>query len=123
MARRIPEDRFDELVAAATDVFIERGYRLTQMADVAAAMGVAKGTLYIYVESKEALFGLCLHHADRKEPIALPETLPVPTPEPGELTAGLRRRLAEAGGFPALRAALANERADDPRAELEAVLT
>ena len=36
---------------AATDVFIERGYRQTQMADVARAMGVAKGTVYLYVVS------------------------------------------------------------------------
>ena len=55
MARRIPESRFDELVRAATGVFIARGYRLTQMSDVAEAVGVAKGTLYGYVESKDAL--------------------------------------------------------------------
>jgi AcrR family transcriptional regulator len=122
MARRIPEQRFDELVTAATDVFIDRGYRLTQMADVAASMGVAKGTLYTYVESKEALFALCLRFADRKEPLALPETLPVSAPKPGQLTAELGRRLAESAAFPVLHAALATENADDPRAELEAVL-
>ena len=38
MARRIPDDRFDQLVDAATEVFIQRGYRLTQMADVAEAV-------------------------------------------------------------------------------------
>ena len=72
MARRIPENRFDDLVDAATEVFIERGYRLTQMADIARAVGVAKGTLYGYVESKEALFELCLEHADRQSPLELP---------------------------------------------------
>ena len=40
MARRIPENRFDELVDAASEVFIARGYRLTQMSDVAEAMFV-----------------------------------------------------------------------------------
>ena len=49
MARHIPEDRIDGLIRAATEVFIARGYRLTQMADVAEAVGVAKGTLYGYV--------------------------------------------------------------------------
>jgi len=58
MARRIPENRFDELVRGATEVFIARGYRLTQMSDVAEAVGVAKGTLYGYVESKDALLWL-----------------------------------------------------------------
>ena len=55
MARTIPPDRFQQLVDCATQVFIERGYAHTQMADVAEAMGIGKGTLYLYVESKEAL--------------------------------------------------------------------
>ena len=80
MARKIPENRFDELVAAAVEVFIARGYRLTQMQDVAEAVGVAKGTLYGYVESKQALFALCLANADRRDRIELPATLPVATP-------------------------------------------
>ena len=84
MSRHIPENRFDDLVDAATDVFIARGYRLTQMADVAAAVGVAKGTLYGYVEGKEALFALCLRCASRTGPVALPEQLPVPSPAPGD---------------------------------------
>ncbi len=83
MARRIPEARFDEMVRAASEVFIARGYRLTQMADVAEAIGIAKGTLYVYVESKEALFALCLRHADRQGPVKQPDTLPVPAPARG----------------------------------------
>ncbi|MEL6348325.1 MAG: helix-turn-helix domain-containing protein [Myxococcota bacterium] len=72
MARRIPASRFDELVRAATAVFIARGYRLTQMADIAEAAGVAKGTLYRYVESKDALLEQCLWHADEPGMIPLP---------------------------------------------------
>ena len=64
MARSIPKDRFQDLLEAATAVFLEQGYRRTQMADVAARMGVAKGTLYLYVESKDALFDAVLRHAD-----------------------------------------------------------
>ena len=64
MARQIPDDRLAQLLEAATGVFIEQGYRRTQMADVAAALGVAKGTLYLYVESKEALFDLVCRYAD-----------------------------------------------------------
>jgi len=122
MARRIPENRFDDLVDAATEVFIARGYRLTQMSDVAEAVGVAKGTLYGYVESKEALFALCLFHADRSGMMERPETLPVPTPRSGELSATLKRVLAEQSIPPALAAALELERTDDPRAELEGVV-
>lgn len=122
MARRIPEDRFDQLVDAATEVFIARGYRLTQMSDVAEAVGVAKGTLYGYVESKEALFALCLFHADRSGMMERPHTLPVPTPRRGELAAAVKQALAEQSIPPALAAAVSRERADDPRAELEQVV-
>jgi len=48
MARTVPDDRLARLVECATQVFIEQGYRRTQMADVAKALGVAKGTLYHY---------------------------------------------------------------------------
>ena len=80
MARTIPADRFDQLIDTATQVFIEQGYRRTQMADIAEAMGVAKGTLYLYVESKEALFDLTCRWADAPRPLLRPTVLPVPTP-------------------------------------------
>jgi AcrR family transcriptional regulator len=122
VARRIPENRFDELVDAACEVFIARGYRLTQMSDVADAVGVAKGTLYGYVESKEALFALCLWHADRTGVMERPETLPVPTPRVGELSGTIKQMLSEQSIPGALAAALGRERADDPRAELEGIV-
>jgi len=120
--RRIPEERFDELVRAAVEVFIERGYRRTQMSDVAEAVGVAKGTLYGYVRSKEALFALCLACADEVGPIPRPETLPLDGPRADELEVGLKRRLAEGSIPEALREVLARDRAQDPRAELEGVI-
>ena len=78
MSRKIPAHRFDNLVRSATEAFIARGYRHTQMADVAEAVGVSKATLYLYVESKEALFALCEVHADSPGPIQKPAALPVP---------------------------------------------
>ena len=93
--RRIPEDRFDHLVDAATEVFIQRGYRLTQMADVARAVGVAKGSLYRYVASKEALFALCLRYADHGPSVPRPAQLPIETPKPGQLASYVKQRLAD----------------------------
>ena len=81
MARSVPLDRLDALVDAATGVFIAQGYRRAQMADVAAVLGLAKGTLYLYVESKEALFDLVVRYADAPRPIPPPRQLPVPTPK------------------------------------------
>jgi AcrR family transcriptional regulator len=94
MARAIPSERFGRLVEVATETFIGRGYRFTQMADVAGALGLAKGTLYGYVESKEALFDAAVRYADGH--LALPDTaqLPLRTPTPGATLAYVRERVA-----------------------------
>lgn len=121
VSRAIPEDRFHELIEAATGVFLEEGYRRAQMAVVAARMGVAKGTLYLYVESKEALFHEVLRHADRSEPLALPRALPIPTPAAGATLEEVRKRIA-LNAFPRLVEALSRERVVEFRAELEGIL-
>lgn len=54
--RRRKEARPAELTSAALDLFVERGYAATRLEDVAARAGVSKGTLYLYFDSKEALF-------------------------------------------------------------------
>ncbi len=48
--------RPQELLAAALDLFVERGFALTRLEDVAKRAGVSKGTLYLYFENKEELF-------------------------------------------------------------------
>ena len=53
---RRKEARPAELLAAALDLFVEKGYAGTRLEDVAARAGVSKGTLYLYFENKEELF-------------------------------------------------------------------
>lgn len=53
---RRKEARPAELTAAALALFVEKGYAATRLEDVAALAGVSKGTLYLYFDSKEALF-------------------------------------------------------------------
>jgi AcrR family transcriptional regulator len=119
--RSIPEDRFEQLVHEATEVFIARGYRHTQMADVATAVGVSKGTLYLYVESKDALFALCLMHAARRDALGTPPSLPVAAPAPGELRELVEQALSREVRLPTLERALERPRAEDVRSELDAV--
>lgn len=95
MARVIPADRFSRLIEVATDTFVARGYRLTQMSDVARALGVAKGTLYGYVESKEALFDAAVRFADGHGTEPEPSALPLPTPEQGSTVRYVQSRLLE----------------------------
>lgn len=54
--KRRKEARPAELLAAALDLFVEKGYAATRLEDVARNAGVSKGTLYLYYENKEALF-------------------------------------------------------------------
>ncbi len=54
--RRRKEARPQELTAAALELFTERGFAATRLEDIAARAGVSKGTLYLYFDSKEALF-------------------------------------------------------------------
>lgn len=53
---RRKQDRPQELLAAAMQLFVERGFAATRLEDVAARAGVSKGTLYLYYENKESLF-------------------------------------------------------------------
>lgn len=55
--------RREALILAATEVFADKGFRQTQMSDVAEEMGVSPGSLYNYVDSKETLFCWVLSHA------------------------------------------------------------
>src|SRR4029453_6606501 len=134
MARTIPDDRLARLVQCATQVFIAQGYRRTQMADVPKGLGGAKGTLYLYVESKEALFDLVARNADG-DLVAHPPTLPIRTPKRGATIKYVRERLpprpaacgargARGGSHvtEALAGALGPGRVADPHAELERIV-
>jgi AcrR family transcriptional regulator len=54
-ARR-KEARPGELLDAALDLFVEKGYAGTRVEEVAKRAGVSKGTLFLYFPSKEELF-------------------------------------------------------------------
>jgi AcrR family transcriptional regulator len=95
MARAVPADRFESLIAAGTATFIEHGYRRTQMQDVADALGVAKGTVYAVVSSKEALLLACVRYADGLEVVPEVSTWPLPSPSGGDLVALVADRLGE----------------------------
>ena len=64
--RRPADERVGQLLDAAESVLLERGLATTTIADVAEAAGVAKGTVYLYFGSKDALLaGLRARHLGR----------------------------------------------------------
>jgi AcrR family transcriptional regulator len=60
--QRRKEARPQELLDAALDLFVERGFAATRSEDVAARAGVSKGTLYLYYPSKEELLKEVIRH-------------------------------------------------------------
>lgn len=121
MDRSRIDTRLEQLVSAGTRVFIARGYRRTSMADVARAMGVAPGTLYLYVESKEALFHLLVMRTLVSEE-GEPPRLPIRTPPPTETIEVLRGALALSAYAPRLAGAIAQGSALEGERGLEAVV-
>ena len=111
------------MIEAALVVFCRQGFERSQVADVAKAMGVAVGTVYLYVESKEALFDLVVRHTSEESPAWLDALeVPVRTPAPGSTVEYLRGVFGRANQWPVLAAALDLAKAKNPKAELEAVL-
>ena len=74
-ARR-KQARPGELLEAALELFVEKGFAATRAEEVAARAGVSKGTLFIYFPSKEDLFkavvreNLVRHQTEGAEEIA-----------------------------------------------------
>lgn len=53
--RRTRPKRKSEIVAAAAEIFYVKGYEATSMQDVADVVGILKGSLYHYINTKEDL--------------------------------------------------------------------
>ena len=115
---RRKEARPSEIVAAALQLFSDRGFAATRLEDVATVAGVSKGTVYLYFESKEQLFEAVVREAitpniARAE--ALVDGFEGPTPDllrglfafVGEvletpLTGVMKLIVSESGNFPQL---------------------
>lgn len=77
------DDRMEQTLTAAHQLFAERGYAEVKMDEIAAAVGVTKPLLYNYFGNKERLYIACMERAGD----ALTATIAVavgPTASPGE---------------------------------------
>ena len=54
--RRRKEERPSDIVAAALQIFSEKGFAGARIEEIAKRAGVSKGTLYLYFDTKEEMF-------------------------------------------------------------------
>jgi AcrR family transcriptional regulator len=59
--RRRKDARPQEILEAALSLFAKRGFAATRMEEIAVRAGVSKGTIYLYFDSKEAVFRALVH--------------------------------------------------------------
>lgn len=78
------EQRWDEIILASAKIFYEKGYDSTSLQDIATAVGLLKGSIYYYINTKEdLLFELVMRaQAIWKDTINEPDELAdAPAPE------------------------------------------
>jgi AcrR family transcriptional regulator len=120
MPRGTASDRLRALAEAAIDSFRRLGYRGTRTADVASLAGMSAGSLFTYVESKEALFHLVFADFFGVFDQSVPD-LPVATPGGGETAALVESHLRSVPA-PNLREALAEDHPSHAEAELRGIV-
>ena len=93
MPRVASRERLTAVATAATEVFGRLGYQRTKTAEVAKAAGMSTGSLFTYVQTKEALFHLAVLHGFGLLGESMP-SLPLATPEAGEAFAKVNAGIA-----------------------------
>jgi AcrR family transcriptional regulator len=101
MTRKQPKDvREDELLQAALEVFLEKGYEGASMEAIAHRAGVSKGAVYHHFSSKEALFMRANQRISQPVMAMVARAMANPSPVEG-LRAYMREYLAYWAGRPA----------------------
>lgn len=115
--RRRKADRPAEIVAAALEVFAEKGFAAARLDEIARRAGVSKGAVYLYFETKEDIFRAVVGQAlapniaaIRAMALAHPGPLPVllravlarvaEVADTSPVGGVLKMVVAEAGNFP-----------------------
>ena len=84
----LTEARRSEIIQAAIKVFSRHGFEAARAEDIAHAARIAKGTLYLYFRSKEALYSAAIAHAVAELQVLAAERIGA--------AAGFREKLATA---------------------------
>src|SRR5437762_11720460 len=101
LRKRRPDARPAEILAAALDLFTERGFSATRLEDVAKRAGLSKAAIYLYFKDKTSLL-MAIVEAMAAANIASAANLIAGHPGPEapvirQLLATLAARMAETG--------------------------
>lgn len=102
--RKSKQQRRRELLAAARDAFVEKGYQAATVDDIVANAGVARGTFYLYFDDKRAVFEALVDDFLQRiaEAVKSIELGPNAPPPVEQLRANIRRVVELALGEPTL---------------------
>lgn len=114
--------RLEDLIRTATTLFIRKGYRRTQIAEIARTMGVAPGTIYLYVSGKEGLFNLLIQYHFFGLDLDGELELPMPEPEPEQNLALLKEQLPALFKYPGFNQAKTTQNPESVRDEFKVVI-
>jgi len=109
----LQQQRLEEIVAAATACFLEKGFHKTSVQDIAARAGLSMGLLYRYFPSKEAIIEAAATTAGREAREHIERFA-----QEKDLRAGFRRlaqALLDVGSIPGYQALLAEVHAESFR--------
>ncbi len=97
--RRRKADRPREIVAAALQIFAEKGFASARLDEIATRAGLSKGAVYLYFETKEDVFRAVVEHAIAPEiDLARAAIAAHPGPLPDLLRLLAERFVAVVGG-------------------------
>jgi TetR/AcrR family acrAB operon transcriptional repressor len=105
---RLDDARIQHILEVAGRLFAHYGYDKTTMDDIAREAGVAKGTLYLYWPSKEALFETLLFQTLRQVNVGFLERVEA-DPHGGTIGAIIRHGIAASFADPFVRALLTTQ--------------
>ena len=90
------EERWEEILAAASQIFLEKGYEAASLQDIASAVGILKGSVYYYIKTKEDLLYELVRRAQAERMHVLDEDAELGrSPAPDRLRAFIARWMAE----------------------------
>jgi AcrR family transcriptional regulator len=93
-SRKTAPAKEQEIIAAAASLFKKKGYRATTLEDIAAAVGMLKGSLYYYIRSKEELLYLVVRDPIRQAYHKLEEIVNSAAPVTDKITQAIANHIA-----------------------------